>query len=224
VTFLELCQAVARDVGVAASAAADAPTTVVGQTGELRRIVGYVQDAYLATQGKKYDFMLEEVTMTVPIAGNVVTANVAPNRYLKESAYHVQAGSNAKSWLDYLDWEEFRYEYDDAWLANNAVPSCWTIRRSDYAFIVNARPVTATVPILVERYKKPVALAADGDVPLLPSDLHQLIVELAKLRYANYDEAGAMRQTTQAEVTRLQMLLDDRCLPEMGLGATLLDD
>jgi hypothetical protein len=223
-TFLELCQAVARDVGVADASLGNVPTSVTGQTGELRRIVGYVQNAAYRAQAKKYDFLREEVTMTIAPSSNVAAGTVPANRYVKDGAYYIQTGASGRFWLDYLRWEDFRYEYDATWLAQNREPSAWTIRPGDNGFVVNAVPVGAPIVIYVERFKNPVALVDNADVPPLPADLHQVIVELAKIYYANYDEAGAMRQTAQAEVTGLLMQIDARCLPEITLGGTLLDE
>ena len=131
-TFLELCRAAAMECGVAGASTGNVPATTVGQSGELRRIVTYVQNAWLDTQRKKYDFLVEELPVAIAIGTNATAPAIplAASRYKKASAYRLQAGSNAKSWMDYVPWDDFRYLYDVPWL------SSWSYSARDGPYLV----------------------------------------------------------------------------------------
>lgn len=224
-TFLELCQAVASEAGVAGSDIANVPATVMGQHGELGRIVRYVSEEWLAIQGRaRYDFMLDTDSLIVIPAGmdHVAAGFVSVNRYDTNLTFHTPTGSNAPDYLDWLPWQVFRQSYDAAYLASQPVPTAWTVRPTDGHLFINATP-PADLTVYVTRYRLPARLVNDGDEPTMPEDLQQLIVQRALVRYANFDEAGVMRQAAQAEVIRLEQDLRERCLPPITFGGTLLD-
>lgn len=217
--YLQLCQELAEDVGVAGASAGTVPTTVVGQTGELRRIARWVRNAWLKLQGADlWPWMWEETTVVIAAGGNVTATGIPEKLWDKELAHHFGSG-NAPFWMEYLPWGEFKQQYGADYLANNRTPTVWTIRR-DNAFVVNAIP-TADFTIHVERWGLPQTLVGDTDTPGAPEHTHQLIVQMAKVLYANHDEAGAMRQTAQVEVDDLMMQFHRLLQPSMRLGGAL---
>lgn len=224
-TFLQLCQQTADECGV--SGGSTVPTTVVAQTGELRRIVRWVRSAWRDIQGTRhFSWMWELVPITVPLSTNVVAATVPANRYVESSAYKTSVSSDGLN-ITYIPWESWRDWYSDAYIAGGNGVTAFTIRPSDNAIVANGIPTVANggaVTFNVERYALPTDLLVDADVPGMPADLQELIVFKAAMRYASFDEAGVMRKTMQAEVARLEADLFSRCLPRMRLGGTFLDE
>ena len=222
-TFLQLCQDTASEAGVN-GADGTLPSTVVGQTGELRRIVSWMQKVWLKVQGERfYDWMWELATITIPVGQNYVAQSIAEGRYIHDSAFQPVASSDGK-WMSYVRWSDWRQTYDDVYIAGQNSATAWTIR-PDQAIVVNATPTVASGVFVfyVERYQNPTKLVNDGDTPGLPEDLVDILVQMALIRYANYDEAGAMRSTADAEVAALQRKINDRCQPTLSIGGTLLD-
>ena len=79
-TYLEICQDVARECGIAGGAdVAPKPTSVIGQRGELQRVVFWVRKAYKQIQGTRNwrwlrkDFEVDTVDGTDTYAFGVVT-------------------------------------------------------------------------------------------------------------------------------------------------------
>jgi hypothetical protein len=224
VTFLELCQAVASKAGVSGTEAADLPSTVANQVGELKRIVDWVRESWREVQGRrKYNFLWEAAQLTLPIGENVIAASIPASRYQTDTARRTTVTSDGME-IEFIAWEDWSRHYDAAYVAAGNAPTAWTIR-PDNALVFNGKPSLITtggaLAFTVERYKLPQALVADGDVPAMPEDLHDLIVYKALVRYANFDEAGVQRQTAVAEIGRLERDLAARCLPQMSLGGPL---
>ncbi len=144
------------------------------------------------------------------------------NHYDTDLTYHFPTGSNAPEYLDWLPWPVFQQSYDLPYITTAVQPTAWSVRPGDNAIVINARP-TANLTMYVTRFRNPTRLVGDAAEPTMPEDLQQLIVEKAKVRYANFDEAGVMRQTAIAEVSRLEADLRARCLPPVSFGGTLLD-
>lgn len=219
--FIALVRRLASECGVSGSQAGNTPPTVIGQVGELGRLVNWVNDAWREVQGiHKWDWLWERPTITVLAGTNSVATDVPASRWLKDSALRPVPTSDG-DWLEFLYWDEFRVLYGAQSLAQTKSVNVWSIR-PDNAFVVNATPEVDTA-ITVERYRNPTRLVIDTDEPELPEDLHMLLVYKAMVRYANFDEAGAQRKSAQAEVIRMEADLRARCLPELRMGGPITD-
>lgn len=225
-TFLELCQDFAEEAGVNGTQNGTVPTSVAGQTGELRRVVKWVQKAWLDIQGgRHWSFLWEKVAMTLPLGANVILGSIPAERYIKTSARQSALTSDGLE-LEYVPWDQWERTYSDAYIAAGNRPTVYTIR-PDGALVFNGIATVnngGAMAFTIERYTNPVRLVDDDDVPAMPEDLHDLIVQKALVRYANFDEAGSQRATAVDEIARLERDLIRRCLPEIRLGGTLLDE
>lgn len=216
-TFLELCQALAREAGVNGE---NVPTAVAGQTGELGRIVQWVSQAWTAIEGEKlWNFRWERPTLTMLATTSTLTQSVPETAYDKESLYLPAVGALGR-FPDFLHWDQFRMLYP--FIQAGPTFNVWTVA-PDQSIRVDIA-VNANVDFVVERYRNPVAPTADGDIPAMPADLHMLIVWRALTKYASFDEAGVQRSTAVEEHNRLFSQLVDRCLPSMRLGAPLINN
>lgn len=210
---LELVRQLRQFAGVGAGSTGNGPTTTLNQTGEYKRLVDWIDGAWNEIQqGHRWDFLWESSTVTIVAATNVTAGSIPERRYVQDAAY---IGTKP---LTGMPWAQFRTRYPSGLIAAGE-PSAWAIR-PDKAFVVNAQP-TADTAIAVERYKNPIAMAADADTPAMPSEHHMAIVYKALLLYANFEEAGVTRATAQAEYDRHMMALGLTELPEWTFGAPL---
>jgi hypothetical protein len=208
--FLQLTQRLAQEAAVAGIV----PTAVTGQTNEPQRLVDWINDALREiTELQKFDFLWEQVDITIPNGLNYVATGLQADRWDLEASW-LQVPGQQERWLEYVRWET--WSYNNRILAGDGNISQWTIR-PDKAFVVNAKAVGDTA-INVQRWKIHPALVANTDVPLLPDDLHMYIVYTALKKYAGYDEAGNQRTIAVDEMKTLREALYRRCLPAFTLN------
>lgn len=218
-TYLELVRLLMQEAAV--NTTPSGLTTVVDQSGELARVVEWVRDAWLDIQGtKKWTFLWEQADIVIPAGFNALAGDLPASRWDRFTTYRIDPVSGQLRDLDYVPWQRFSLEYRI--LGNADSMTAWTVR-PDNAFVVNA-PAGANTTFNVQRYRNPQNLAADADEPLLPEDLHKLIVFHALVKYAGYDEAGNQRMIAVDEVKRKTRALNERCLPSFEMGGSLIDN
>lgn len=218
-TYLQLVRMLMKEAAVNTTPAG--LTTVINQTGEIDRCVGWVNDAWLEIQStKKWTFLWEQADVVVPPTFNAVAGDIPADRWDRFNTFRVDPSSGQFRDLDYVPWQRFSLEYRT--LLGDDSMSAWTIR-PDNAFVLNS-PASVSTTIKVQRYRNPQSLALDVDEPLLPDDLHKLIVWFALTHYADYDEAGNQRSSAVDNVKRLTKALNSRCLPSFEMGGSLLDN
>lgn len=224
--LLELAQDVARECGISNSQATPVPAAIAGQMGELERVIGWVRKAWLDIQGRRlWNFLWERPTLVLLTGTNTLAGTIPVSRYVVDSAIRVGLTPTSDGLdLQYVDWFEWGDWYSDAYIAVGNAPTAFTIR-PDNTLVFNGQASVAQtggdMAFTIERYKNPQELVLDTDEPAMPSDLHDLIVQKAIVRYANFDEAGSTRTTAIAEIARLERDLIARCLPQMRLGPPL---
>jgi len=206
---LQLAQRLRQEAGIAGTG----PTTTVSQTGEMKRVVDWIDGAWNEIQKRHlWDFLWESATVTIIATTNATTGTIPAVRYVKDATYQ------SSTPIEYVPWAEFRLRYPSA-LIVEGIPSAWSIR-PDKAFVVNAKP-TADTAYSVERYMNPVVMDEDADTPALPAEHHMAIVYKALLLYANFEEAGVTRATAQAEYERILGEMGFSELPDMQFGEPL---
>lgn len=207
---LQLAQRLRQDAGIGGTG----PATTISQSGELKRVVDWIDDAWNEIQQQsRWGFLWEAATVTVLANTGETAGTIAAARYDIDATYQ---GSTL---LAYRPWAQFRADYPSA-LIVAGVPSVWSIR-PDKAFVVNAKP-TANTAYSVERWKNPIPMTADADIPALAAEHHMMIVHKAMLLYCNFEEAGVSRATTLREYQRHMTALGLVELPDFELAAPLM--
>lgn len=199
-TFLELCQEVAEDSGTIPTIGD--PSTTVGQTGRLLRIVNWVKRAHNDVQRLERSWRW----MEADFSGNVIAAQqaYAPaemgiSRFghwiFKDEAggntftfYTTADGQAGEGTLDLLPWDEFRRDF---MVGSNATetgkPAYLTVNPSNQLVLWPIPDATGT---LRGRYKKGLqTLSADSDTPEMPEEFHAVIKWRALMYMATFDEA-----------------------------------
>jgi hypothetical protein len=240
--YLQLCQRACVECGVASgSAIQTALSTVVGATGSLGRVVGWVQDAWSDVQMSHddWDWMRSSVLLgggvtvatiagqaSYPLGTGAGTVGVAVDAFGKWDRETFRAFPTAMGFQgeDYLDEVPF-----DTW-------------RDSYMFgaqrSVQTRPVVVAVgpdqslnlgpppnglyTVTADYFVAPSEMVADTDVPVgMPTRFHMLIVYQAMIKYAGYESAPEVEQRGASESTRMLAQLMALRAPRIGFGGAL---
>lgn len=223
--FLELCQRAQRECGVASQ-----PTTVVNQSGEHRRFIEWVQDAWVDIQAAHQDWeWLRQSVSFVTVDGQPtytptqcgITAGTF-GLWSRDSfrSYPTATGVNAEMPTPYIGYEVWRHVYQLGTSRN-------TRGRPIHISITPAKSIalapypSAGYTVTGDYYTAPVSLAVDADTPLMPAHFHMAIVWKVCMSYGAYEAAPEVYQRGELEFKKLMRRLERDRMPEMILGAPL---
>jgi hypothetical protein len=205
-TYLQLCQALWREVGASGNSA---PLTTVGATGEWLRLVNYVHDAELDIQNMWVDWKWLRKTLSAwtPVgantgiftaSGGAVSAQPADLAEWDYPTFQILPyGSTFYQPLVVHEWQEVRREVFD--LVDQAQP--WrVIVMPDNTLRWDLTPDQAYA-IQAEYRSVPYDLKNDTDVSNIPARFgNRLILEYARLKYGWFENA-------QEQIGLAQLLL-----------------
>lgn len=212
-TYLELCQMVASKMGVTE------PTTVVAQTGDAKRIVNWVKEAWLEIQSigavgqdhGSWKFLWGRTEFDT-VAGtdeySVSGIDVAKWDVDSFTIYLKSDGESKESRLSTMLYEDFKRI--NTGVDTNAKPSRLVVLPSGN-LMLDPTP-DAVYTIQGDYWLNPVALAADADVPACAAHHHYAIVNKALSYYYDFDE---QLQSVQIEESRFQQKLSRLMQAEM---------
>lgn len=203
--YLDLCKRLRQEAGMSGSG----PSAVTGQTGEMKRVVDWVAQAWLEIQNSRPDWRFMRVSFDVAISAGsasiIVSSTVShPD---KKSMIAVDAGGR---WpLEYLEPEDF------AWLerrngTQTGKPQ-YVSMDSDGTIRFMPRPSEA-FNLMGEYFRTPQALSANTDVPLMPERYHMMIVYLA-MTYAGAEAEAS--NLYQDGLLKYERALDDLMMSQL---------
>lgn len=174
--FLAGCQALRQACGLSSSG----PDSVVGQSGELKRFVDWYAQAWVEIQNSENDwfFMIKEASLSATGQRIDVPADLA-----EPIALTLEDG--VKRPLTYLRQDQFKEAYRLTTFQTSQ-PTAWTVEGDEVVF--NSIP-DQSYSLTLEYKQTPQVLAANGDIPLLPTRFHHLIVYRAMIAYGMYETA-----------------------------------
>lgn len=223
-SFLQLCQALREEAGISGTG----PASVVNQTGEMRRIVNWINRAYVAIQtlDPTWNFMrpafafqtIADTAEYLPSAVNITDHGTWKTDSLR--CYNTAAGPNDEQWLVYYEWDEFRDLFVFGGMRNSkGRPISFSVK-PDQSLVFYPVP-DGEYTIVGERRRQAAPMANNGDVPVLPADLHDIIMWRALMYYAVYESAPELHAEGQSEYSRMLRELRRRELPEMTFSGPL---
>ena len=200
-TYLELCQAVARDSGTIPSLTD--PSTVTSQTGRLLRVVTWVNDAWreIQTQRDDWRWMFGMFTaaskalsgtqsytptalgITTRFAGWTGLYEVGKSQW---SIFLTSDGQSTERTMTYVPWDVFYQQYLVGSF-DNGFPQYFTVAPDEKIYLHPTPDATYTLRGFYQ--KSPQALTVDGDVPEMPARFHDAIKWKALVLMAVFDEA-----------------------------------
>lgn len=224
--FLQLAQTLRQECGVSGTG----PVTTVNQTGEAKRLVDWINAAWLEIQGMHdtWAWMRSSFSFNTTASTGDYTpaaAGLTDLRYwFKDTfrVYRADIGLADEQWLVEWEYQTFRNTY--RFNLNNTLegrPVVFAERPQDKALLLG--PLPETVYTVVGEYqKKPSALSGDTDTPEIPNEaLHWAILYKAMEYYALYESAGEVLARAQKQFSALKSQLEREYLPPVYLGNPL---
>jgi hypothetical protein len=206
-TFLQLCQKTARECGIAGGTdTSPKPAAVTAQIGELNRLVNWVVDAYSEIQDMRdWRWMRKKFTFDTTDGVNVYAPGVVTDvddaavisrfkswrlddRLNPPKLFLTSSGVESQVFLSWTRWDNFSYLYETGALqSQTSQPVHITINPKDEIQLGIAPNDIYTVR--GEYHRSAQLLAADGDIPEMPVQYHNIIMYKAMLWYGYYESA-----------------------------------
>jgi len=223
--FLQLVRRLSQEAQIPG----EGPSTVVGQTGENRSLVNWVNSAWEEIQMMQPDWLwlkgsfsfttTENQALYTPAAMGI-SGRFSSWDLTSFRIYETALGENNSTELPFLDYPTYRSFY----LTNTQAPGRPVIysvapNRSVY---LGPKPNDTVFTIMGEYNKSIQTLVADNDVPELPSEYHMIIVYLALMKYARAEAAGEIYADAKEEFRKFKHRLSINQLPAVSMaGATV---
>lgn len=207
-TFLQLCQETRRECGISGTG----PAAVTNQTGLLEKVVSWVADSDVETQGRWFDWDFLHVS-TWSHNTIVGTATVAAPSDLgvwdRESFYldYSTADHKKLGLIDYKVWRETMRQG----VKTNQQPDS-VIILPDNSLRLEAPP-DDVYSLTADYWKRPYKMAVNIDVSPIPEEYERIIVARAKIFYAEDQGAPEVLMSAQIEFDDLLDKLESKYLP-----------
>lgn len=236
-TFLSLVQKLASEAGVSGNAAAVSATA--GQTGEAKRLVGWIKDAHTEIQNRHQFWRWMRSTWTVntvigtdtyaPTSCTDSRLNTAITRFgrwwpFDESGaanvkrYLTSGGVGGEIWMTNIPWDYFRAVYKRGTQNNGPIIHAAIDPQNNLIF--GPKP-DAIYTVSGEYQMAALEFSVDGDAPEMPSRFQDLIWLRAMEKYGRYHAAGEVLARAETEGSRLLRELENDQLPQISLGIPL---
>ena len=232
-TFLELCVKTRRNCLIPG----EGPSDVTTQEGELNELVNYVADAYLDVQNRRssWRWLRRDFTFNTTAEDGIyefgdvtdVDAAAVISRFSKwhiddvenpPKVYLNSAGIGGERWLIYTPWQWFNTIYGIG-TQNSGPPVHITIDPQDR---IRLGPVPDDIfTITGEFFRSAQILAADDELPEMPSQYHDLIVYLAMQKYGMGEAAAEVVSRGNQEARRILRQLELNQMPQVRLARPL---
>ncbi len=183
--FLELCQAVVDEVGLSGEI-----TSVENQAGDFGRIVRFVRSATTQIEGRWINWRFHYGAYTFDTTEGI-------SLYTAPEALRVRKWDKNRAYIDrlplrcyYAD-EAIDYARDPIAEDYTGMPERLIVERDNTLRTIGIPD--ATYSIEVGYYRMATILTLNTDVPAIPVQFREIIVQDAIRRYANYDEAPELK-------------------------------
>ncbi len=211
-TFLQLCDRLLKETGVDGNGVA----SVSGQTGMQLKAVNWIIRAWTEIQNQHYwHFLWQTGSFNTVIGqqGYSPTLDPALKAWITDSV-RLTDGTQT-GYLTYKKWSNWAQE---RLTVNAGKPSTFTIDPTDQ-LVFNTNP-DAVYTIDFDYYRTPQILAANTDVPILPSHFHDVIFYQAMEYLAMEQDASEIYQASAMTLRRLMSDLKSEQLPQISFGSS----
>lgn len=226
--YLQLVRQLRQECGVSGNP----PATVIGQVGEIKRLVDWIRAAWIEIQGMNDDwgFMREQFSFTIePNVGDYtadggagVGASLTDLRYWHRDTlrlYETSLGTNDEQFLVEFDYQVFRNTYRFQ-AQTPGRPMVFAVNPKGKGLLFGPVP-DRDYTVEGEYQRVPFAFELDTDTPDMPEHLHIMIVYKAMQYYGYYEAANEVLARGERMFKALESQLDREQLPRITLGAPL---
>jgi len=223
--FLQLAQALRQEAG----ASGNGPSTVVGATGESKRMVDWINRAWLEIQGMHdvWDFMREQFNFPIPQDTGQITpaaAGITHFRYWHRDTFRCQRtaiGIQDEQWLVEWEYQTFRNTYRFNLQRDlQGRPMVFAIYPNGKDVMFGPLP-DDDYTVVGEYQRLPRPLVLEADEPDIPEHLQYAIIYKALEYYGFYESAGEVVQRAQKQFVAIKAQLEREMLPVIYHGNPL---
>lgn len=222
-TYLELCKRTRLECGLSG----DGPSTVIGQAGQLQKVITFVAQAWTDLQSERpnwlfmwseFEFDTDAGVRDYLAADKSITDmdNWDENSFL---IYDPSIGESDQGELPYLPYKNWREQYRRQMnVRENNRPILFTILPNEK---VRFEPAPDKAYTIEGEYKRTTqTFANNADTPTgLPDRFHIVIVYRALQLYALQDDAPELVQKAEEQLDTWMPLLELDQLPAMKIGS-----
>lgn len=222
--FLAICRRALIECGVASNqATVSALPTVVGASGSVGRVVGWVADAWSDLQMAQDDW--EWMRSSVLLGGGVSFPTIAGQpsyplgtdpgtvgvdveafgKWDRETfrAFPTATGFQGEGYLDDIPFDTWRDSYMLGAMRTAQTRPVAIAVGSDQSLCLGPPP-NGLYTVTADYFLAPSEMVADTDIPVgLPTRFHMLIVYQAMTKYAGYESAPEVAQRGLSESARM---------------------
>ncbi len=220
-TFLEICQMIARESGTVSGTQ---PSTVVSQVGRLGKIVHWGREAWTQIQNRRNAWLWMEDEFegtTTASSPRYTAASFSLTRWaawiIRErtlSIYLQATGVSDEGYLRFIPWSHWKQLYDFGTQTNNR-PVHYSVSPAGELCL---GPIPDNTYVVRGPYRKNAqTLAANGDIPEMPTQYHDLIAWEGLLLLQEHDEASIPIATAIRRRRELTGDLERDQLPQVEL-------
>lgn len=193
-TYLELVGELHRECGCAGVA----PTTVISQSGEAKRLVNWIRRANLYVQRlwANWKFLRCEYSKTLADGDSTAAAPTVPNAIGRgmwdyDTFFITEVGDTIKQPLVVQEWDKVKTEVFDT---DTGVP--WRVIVMPDNSLKFDPPSNDAHTITAEFYRQPIIdeLAANDDESAIPEEFQEIILARGMIFYSNYENAPEIKQ------------------------------
>jgi hypothetical protein len=219
-TFLELVQMVRQECGVAGTG----PSTVVSQTGQLKKLVDWTNQAWRELQLRHDDWQWKRKDFTLSLAAsdNDYSAADASITDFGEwdletfRIYLTSASVSDETFLSKMDYDIWR----NVWAIGSQTPSRPNVVALKPDQHLGFGPVPDDIYTVSGQYLQATqSMSLDADTPTgLPEEFHMIIVYIAMRKYAANEAAPEVWTNAKEEYKRMMGALERKQLPKWRTG------
>lgn len=219
--FLQLCQRTRSEAGVPGTG----PASVENQTGQLLRIVQWVEEAYEEIQNLQatWSFLQKSFNFkTISGQAEYTPTGVAINDLgdWKRNDFRIYNEAADETYLDYVPWDKFRPHYNyGAFREQEGRPTVITIKPDDSLFLYPIPDQILTVD--GQYYRSPHVMSKNDDEPLFLTRFHMSIVWKALMLYAGDLGAPDAYAHGQTQFKKIANKMRNKYLPQITFGRPL---
>jgi hypothetical protein len=213
--FLELAKRLRQEAGLSGTG----PSAVTGQTGESKRIVDWISEAWNQIQLSRKNWLWMRGSFSFSTSADdedytPAEAGIAARFSMWDphtlSIYRTASGLGSELPLPYLDYNTFIRIYHVGPRVTG-MPVCFTIG-NDRRLLLGPKP-DGDYTVSGEYWRSIQTLSADSDEPEMPAEYHMLIVFLALELYGLYDAAPEVIANAKSRQRFYRRALENNQLP-----------
>lgn len=223
-TFLEMCQRLRLEAGIPGSG----PASVIGQTGQLEKVVEWILSAYENIQNVYTTWNFLRNDFTFPTIANIQNytptavdlTELATWKAKENNDLTIYSSVSDEQYLTVVPWDEFKAVYMFGTSRTQTGRPTVAAIKPDNSMSLWPIP-DAVFTVTGEYYKKAQTLSVNTDTPIIPSQFHMAIVWRALMYYGADYAAEEKYSHGQNEYKNLLRKLEKNQLPKFLYGEPL---